>query len=194
MCDTCRQIDLGFTDETYPEGAHMCFIFRDEAERRSVVADFVRSGLRSGEAVRYFADQASPADVDRWLYEHEVEVGTALETRPAADAYFPDGRFDPDAMCERLRASYTGIREAGYASGRVTGEMTWALRDVPGADRIIEYEQKVNDVVETHPLTAMCQYDANRFSGDVIFAALRVHPYMVMDGHLVRNPYFRREL
>lgn len=36
----------------------------------------------------------------------------------------------------------------------------------------------------------MCQYDANRFDGQVIFQALQVHPYIVMNGQLVRNPYY----
>ena len=192
MCTICRQIDLGFTQERYPEGVHMCFVFRDEAERRAVVADFVAGGIRTGEAVRYYADSASVDDVDRWLAEHDVDISPALETRPARDAYYPEGTFDPDAMCDRLRSSYQAIRDSGFISGRVSGEMSWALREVSGADRIIEYERKVNQVMSTHPLTAMCQYDANRFSGDVIFAALRVHPYMVMDRHLVRNPYYQR--
>jgi len=48
----------------------------------------------------------------------------------------------------------------------------------------------VNRVVQTHPITAMCQYDANRFPGETIFQALQVHPYMVMHGQLVKNPSY----
>ena len=68
--------------------------------------------------------------------------------------------------------------------------MTWATRDVPGSDKLIEYETGINYVLQTHPITAMCQYDANRFSGTLIFQALQVHPYMVMNGQLLKNPYY----
>jgi hypothetical protein len=32
----------------------------------------------------------------------------------------------------------------GYAALRVTGEMGWALRGLPGSERLIEYEAKLN--------------------------------------------------
>jgi len=73
---------------------------------------------------------------------------------------------------------------------RVTGEMSWALRGYPGSERLMEYEARINKVVQTHPITAMCQYDANKFDGDLIFKALQGHPYMVMNAQLVKNPYY----
>lgn len=36
----------------------------------------------------------------------------------------------------------------------------------------------------------MCDGFAERFGGETIFQALQVHPYMVINGQLVRNPYY----
>ena len=93
-------------------------------------------------------------------------------------------------MLETLKGAYERARGDGYPASRVTGEMSWALRGLPGSEHLMDYEARVNRVLETHPITAMCQYDANRFDGDTIFAALQVHPYMVMNGQLVKNPHY----
>ncbi|MFW5695707.1 MAG: MEDS domain-containing protein, partial [Alkalispirochaeta sp.] len=180
---------VGFSDELFAPGTHMCLVFRDETERRRIVSRFVESGLLDGEQVGYFADTADTGEVETWLRALDVDT-TALNLTRTADTYYPDGTFHPDRMCDRLRDTWTTAREHGYAACRVTGEMSWALRDVPGAERLMEYEAAINTVVKTHPVTAMCQYDANRFSGETIFEALQVHPYMVMNDQLVKNPYY----
>ena len=62
----------------------------------------------------------------------------------------------------------------------------------PGSDRLMEYEALVNNVLKTHPITAVCQYDANRFSGATIVDVLKVHPMMIVRGQIVRNPYYMK--
>ncbi|MFW5826741.1 MAG: MEDS domain-containing protein [Alkalispirochaeta sp.] len=189
MCDMHARIDVGFSQEHFLPGTHICLVFRDESERTRIVGRFVESGLLSGEQVGYFADTADPSEVEQWLQGMDIDTA-ALGLHSTADTYYPDGVFDPDRMCNTLRDTWTRACEAGYPNCRVTGEMTWALRDVPGADRLMEYEAAVNTVVKTHPVTAMCQYNANLFSGETIFQALQVHPYMVMNDQLVKNPYY----
>jgi len=39
-------------------------------------------------------------------------------------------------------------------------------------------------------ITAVCQYDACGFGGTVILDILRVHPFMVMRGSVIQNPFF----
>lgn len=47
-------------------------------------------------------------------------------------------------------------------------------------------------MLETHPVTAICQYDANRFDGDTILQCLEVHPYMIVRGQVVQNPFYMK--
>jgi hypothetical protein len=73
----------------------------------------------------------------------------------------------------------------------VTGEMAWALSPaVTGVESLVEYEARVSLLMKTHPLTAICQYDTNRFDGATIFEILQVHPMMVVRGQVVHNPYY----
>jgi hypothetical protein len=192
-----HRVSIGFTGETFPAGTHMCLIYDDDRQRQELISSFLGAGIAAGEKVAYFADTTSVEDVEAWLLETAVELlGDDRSERFAAtraqETYCPDGRFLPDRMLETLRDFDRTIREEGFTGGRVSGEMSWALRGLPGSDRLPEYEALVNDVLEEHPITAICQYDAGRFDGGTLFDILKVHPMMIVGGQVVRNPYYVR--
>lgn len=194
----CEKIHVGFTHERFEAGTHMCLVFRDENERKRIVSKFIESGIMDDERVGYFADTATPSEVAKWLKELDVDLDEAISEASfsvdeAEQVYCGGGYFDPEIMLEKLRETFRNSKAKGYPNTRVTGEMSWALKGIPGSHRLIEYESKVNKVLETHPVTAMCQYDANKFSGSLIYKALQVHPYMVVSGQLVENPYYIQE-
>ena len=45
-------------------------------------------------------------------------------------------------------------------------------------------------LLRDHPVNAVCQYDATKFSGSTIMEILKVHPYMIVRGKVVHNPYY----
>jgi hypothetical protein len=108
----------------------------------------------------------------------------------AQETYCPNGKFVPEEMLETLRQFYNFSIGKGYKSCRVSGEMHWALQQISGSERLMEYEALVNNVLVTHPVTAICQYDARKFSGELIIDCLKVHPYMIINGQVIQNPYF----
>ena len=188
-----QPVDLGFTAERFPAGTHMCFIYNDERERREVIGRYLEAGIEGGELVGYFADVE--ALVDDYLEELGVRVPAAERERRlllsrSRDTYCPDGRFDIERMLGKLEHFHHTCLEQGVAGGRVSGEMGWALEPVEGREGLIEYEARVNLVLRDHPVTAICQYDANRFDGATLFDVLSVHPMMVVRGQVVNNPYF----
>jgi hypothetical protein len=78
----------------------------------------------------------------------------------------------------------------GYSFFRLVGEMTWALRDVPGVKHLAGYESELNRVTSNHPVIVLCLYDLDLFSGEVIVNIVKTHPQMVIQGILVENPYY----
>lgn len=54
--------------------------------------------------------------------------------------------------------------------------MGWALPLVPGADRLADYETKVNQVFAGQRASAVCQYDARRFTPDRLGRLHGCHP------------------
>jgi hypothetical protein len=186
---------MGFTGEPFPEGTHMCYIYNNDEERKGIIRRFLESGLESRELVGYFADLAAPEE----LAEYMRSMGFKTPAEPhahqwfqdsASHVYCPDGRFDPDRMLSRLAGFHEQSGQRALNGARVSGEMGWALGKVAGADRLIEYEARINLVVKEAPVTAICQYDARRFSGALLFDVLSVHPMMIVRGQIVRNPYY----
>ena len=190
-----RKVRMGFTSEMFPAGTHMCYIFNDETERRKLIAKFLQAGLLNNEKVSYFVDNISSEEVIASLTElgldtQVLERSKQLSIMEAKKAYCSENIFVPEQMLGTLAELYDKGLAEGYSGTRVSGEMTWALSGCPGSERLIEYESSINNLVVTHPITAICQYDANRFDGATLFEVLRVHPMMVVRGQVVRNPYY----
>lgn len=195
MCNTRINTNGKFSSEQLRPGTHICLAFRDELKRRRIMAQFVESGVVDNERVLYFADIVQPSEVVDWLAELDVDVSAAraessFSVQSASKTYCPDGTFKPNRMLDKLKSTYSSSLQEGHPAARVTGEMSWALRGFPGSERLMEYEIAINSVVKSHPITAMCQYDMNQFDPALILYALQVHPYMIMDTSLVKNPYY----
>lgn len=194
MTGAPRHVPLGFTDEPFPAGTHMCYIFDDDEELRSAIAQYVASGIASRERVSYFVDRMPPnqlrAELARFGLERTAGTEKSFLVTPADQTHCPDGTFVPDRMLDVLRRAYSSNLEDGFTGARVTGEMTWALKGLPGSERLIEYEARINTIVSDFPVTTVCQYDARRFDGATLLDVLKVHPMMIIRGRVVRNPYY----
>ncbi|MFJ4833770.1 MEDS domain-containing protein [Streptomyces sp. NPDC088747] len=149
-------------------GDHLCLAFSDDAEQRRVVTAYLLGGLARDERVMYFADRSTPGQVLSWIREAGTDPAPALNSgqltvTTADDSYLATGTFDADAMVATLHQEVTDALAAGFTGFRVSGEMGWSLRNLPGAERLGEYETKATDVFAGHPASAICQYDARRF-------------------------------
>jgi hypothetical protein len=192
-----QEIDMGFTQERFPRGTHMCLIFDDEEYRRRIVSEFLAAGLKQREQVRYFTDVNTAEDVLSWFSEIGIKVPQVGQDEPlvmfsAEKAYCPNGRFDPLEVIELMKSRYDKAKNLGYSGTRGCGEMSWALKGIPGSDRLIEFEALINAASETHQFFGICQYDARLFDGATLLNVLKVHPYIIAQGQIVRNPFYVR--
>jgi MEDS: MEthanogen/methylotroph, DcmR Sensory domain len=191
-----RMISLGFDPGHWPAGTHMCMIFNDDAERRSVIAKFLQSGLDAHEVVSYFVDTLTPEELKKSLGEEGVAFpdeldGGQFRVLPAEAAYCPDGTFNVESMLGKRQENYQRIIRQGYVGARVTGEMSWVRKGLPGSAALIEYEARLNTAeVRAVPTTGLCQYDARIFDGATLYDILSVHPMMIVHGQVLRNPYY----
>jgi hypothetical protein len=64
------------------------------------------------------------------------------------------------------------------------------IQHVPGGERLLEYESRVSILLRDHPVTSVCQYDANLFDGATIMEVLKVHPKMIINGMVINNPFY----
>ncbi len=194
MCKDCTNVEMGFTSDKFPRGTHMCYIYNDDEEREAIISKFLGAGLKENEKVVYFAHEKNKPEMLDMMGKEGVELsGEELDhffVAKAMDTYCPTGKFELETMVDGLTGFYQGAIAEGYSGVRVSGEMQWALEHKPGTERLMEYESLGDIVLKPNPLTLICQYDARKFDGATLLNCLKVHPYMIVRGQIVQNPYY----
>ncbi|MBA4393122.1 MAG: hypothetical protein C0407_06185 [Desulfobacca sp.] len=195
MTPSQQTISLGFSQQPFTPGVHICQIFSDDNEREEALLKFLLSGLQAGERTSCFSEKVTESIVSDFLEKYgisfqEVRESGAFTLAGTSEVYFQDGCFDPERMLSVLRQYYNDSVKEGYPAARVIGEMGPEVQHVSGGARLLEYESKVSILLRDHPVTAVCQYDACSFDGATIMDILKVHPLMLVRGVVIHNPFF----
>ncbi|MDI6644206.1 MAG: MEDS domain-containing protein [Methanobacteriaceae archaeon] len=176
-------------------GDHLCVIYETEDEHRKLLTPYLRQGLEQNEKVFYIVDVHTADAVLNYLRDDGVDVDSYLDTGQLkiltiGESYMREGVFDPDKMINLIEhETLQSIRE-GYKGLRVTGEMTWALRGLPGSERLIEYEAKLNNFFPDSKCMAICQYHKEKFHPDILMHILETHPLAVIGTEIFDNIYY----
>ncbi len=169
---------LPLLDRVAP-GDHICWAVDDDGIQLDAIATYVQAGLRAGEKVVYCGDH--PEWLLAGITDRGVDAAAALRTGrlealSSETLYLAGGSFDPQATIGRCRAAVAEAREQGYPSLRAVADMSWALRRVPGADRLPWYEAAVNTVFADGFLIGVCVYDARLFDPADLREVTCAHP------------------
>lgn len=176
-------------------GRHASVVFADDREWAGHLCAFVRGGLGQGEQVQYFADTTDPERVLRTLTEAGIDAEAAvgrgqLSVSTATQTYLAGTGFDPDAMIGLWHEAVETASARGYRGLRAIGEMSWGVRGIPGADRLLEYELRIHhEVFERLPLTAWCFYDRRLLPDDYVEVLAGAH--LTSRGDPVDGPALR---
>ncbi len=173
---------------------HICAFFDSREEAGQVLAPFYREAQARNECNLHLVE---PDGLD----EHRVRLAAAGIDVPGCEHRgqlvlrpWPDeaGAFDVEGLLEAMDRV---TAERGGASGafdglRVMAQMGWAVR--PGIDRLdlLEYEARLNRVLDTNQQLAICVYDLAPLDGATMMDLLRTHPLTMIGGVLRENPFF----
>ncbi len=190
-----NSVDLGFAKAQVPVGTHVCQIFSDADERTDALLRFLTRGLQALESTACFSENVTEQELEAWFAKEGLSLAAErasgrFANSPTKQVYFQDGRFDPDRMIALLTQFHLASVAAGRPGARIIGEMSPEIASIPGGTRLLEYESRVNHLLQAHPVTAVCQYDARCFDGATIMDVLTVHPMMVIRGAVVLNPFY----
>jgi hypothetical protein len=174
---------------------HIAAFFRSREEEYEVLRSYIREGIDAGEKAIHICDPNQKHEHLKHLETMGVPISDCtrtgqLEVLGWNDAYLKEGRFDGDTMMALVEEVVKTSQAEGFSRVRLMGHMEWALEDRPGVDRFIEYESRVNHLLNRLQQPAICVYDLNRFSGSVVMDVLRTHPYALVEGVLRENPFY----
>jgi hypothetical protein len=187
-------VALGLPGVQLAPGDHICAFYPSLAERDEILIPYLSEGLRAGDKCVCVVDASDPEgvlaalgiDVDPgpYLSRHQLDVQRSDET------YLRDGGFSIDVMLDFWQRAIGGAVAGGYAFARAVGEMTWALRRMPGVEQLVEYESRLNKFLPRYPQVILCLYELDRFSGEVLVDVLKTHPKVLLGGMVLDNPYY----
>ena len=174
---------------------HLCWTYRSAGEQLSAVALFVQIGLERGERCLWVLDENTFSGVTEALRSQGILVDEAINAGALRiltkyDCYLKQGYFDPDWMVQFVREQVKAAKDAGFKALRATGEMSWATGSEPGVERFLEYEAKLNRVAPDLDALIACQYNWNHFQSDVVREILYVHPGVITENRVRKNPYY----
>jgi hypothetical protein len=174
---------------------HLCLIYENQEEQLNVAIPFIKMGLERHEKCIYIVDDTTFAIIKKEMRAQGIKIDDAIGSHQLSiidkqDSYLKLGKFDPDWMIKFLKETTKAALAEGYAALRVTGEMTWALGSDPGNEKLFEYESKLNKFFPKNASLAICQYNRNRFSPEILLNVIRTHPFVIFRGEIFTNYFF----
>jgi PAS domain S-box-containing protein len=175
---------------------HLCIIYKTLEEWKTTIIPFLKSGLERNEKCIYIADTTRSEDLYKYLLEEGIDVKHfekigQFVVLDQSEAYTRGGVFDPKKMISLIISETEKTIKKGFPALRATGEMSWALRGIPGSEKLIEYEAKLNEeVFHRYPVLAICQYDKTKFSPSIIKSIIMTHPYIIWGNRIYENFYY----
>lgn len=188
-------VRFGAEETTVPIGSHVCLLYRTAAERDNIAVPFVRQGLQDGASCKYVVDDQTAENLRRGLAASGVSVTTAeasgrLQILTAAETYLRNAPFNYHEMLAFWEDVAADVRAANLPYSRCAGETAFLQHSAPGLEHFMEYEAQLNNCIPRMPLVVLCLYNLTKMSGDLVAGVLQTHPYVVMGGVLIRNPYY----
>lgn len=184
-------IDFGFDQDEMELGGHVALIYDNDEDRLELIMKYLEAGIAHREKLFYLVDVMSIEE-----FRHELEKVQILCPEAqfalvyAEEGYCPDGKFSKDEMLKTLSRNADEAIQANFIGLRASGEMSWALKMLDDNEELMQYESQLNEITQTLPVLALCQYDTRKFNGETIMDVLKTHPYVAIKGKIIKNPYY----
>jgi len=178
------------------EATHICAFFDSEKQEYDCLVPYFTEGLVQGEQVVTIRDAEKMGEHKRALQDRmPIPLDDSInrdqfKILASEETYLREGFFGHERMGLMLEEVLKAAAASPFKRVRTCGDMTWALRDMPGTDELMEYESRVNVFTREHDCTLMCVYDVNKFSGRAVMDVLATHPMVVMGDRIYENPYY----
>jgi hypothetical protein len=178
---TDLQVSSDFWVEGFDSCIHVCQLFSDKDDRLESMSRYLASGIAAGQKCCCCALDDVPLDdaqsaLGACLASFSLSVEDAcisgqLSFVEADNVLLTDGRFDPERLLSQLSEFCDSARGEGWSGA------------------LVEFEVEVNRLLLNRPMAIVCQYDLRRFDGAILMDVLRVHPFIMIRGSVMRNPF-----
>jgi anti-anti-sigma regulatory factor len=169
-----------FTAEDVALGDHLFVPYDSDAESLAYTVDVATVGLARGHRVLLFTHGLTPAQLRAELVRRvpgfaEASGRGQLAVVSTWDVHLVRGVFDGERMRRGFATAIDEARRDGYGGLWVSVDMTWASEDLPGVERLVDYEAGAGGLFARRHVAAVCQYDRRVFDPDLLARACAGH-------------------
>jgi hypothetical protein len=171
---------------------HVCAFFDSPEDEYHVMFPFFRDGMARGERGVSIVPR-NRTDYRGRLRSAGVDLDaprSQFELRCSEDYYSSAGKLSSDAMLTRMRETLEDSRALGFPLTRMGGHGERAIINPATMDAFLEYEARLNEIIEGGPDVVVCTYDVRQVPAGLAFEVLRTHPMAIVRGVLQENPFF----
>jgi signal transduction histidine kinase len=173
---------------------HLALFYRSNDSQLAAATAFLVEGLQSGHRCLYLLDVNTADGIKSVLRRANIDVEQRIDAgdlviRDAEEVYLDSG-FDPNEMIATLETEADASIEDGYDGLWVAGENSWCFHTGQSFDHIVDFEADFDTVCPDLPVTALCQYDLERFGEMSVAKALRTHEKIIYRSRLCENPFY----
>ncbi len=180
----------------FQQGDHVCALYLTPEEQLSAAVEYIRGGLNRGERCFYVCCEHELAEFRAALKRGGIDI-EAEEARGAIllatkhDGHLEGGKFDPDKMISLLEKAVSDALSAGFKGLCAAGDMNWVLDGVPGTEKLVEYEARLNRFYESSHALGLCLYNLKTMPPESIDHCLATHKFVRIEGPiLLSNPFY----
>jgi hypothetical protein len=174
-------------------GSHACAFFDSADGEYRVLLPFTRQCLACGEQCVHFID---PAHAQQRLERLEQHIGKAdaavasgqLKLRTWEESTLRGRSFNPQKMLGLIHALVH--EHASFPRTRLWANMEWSLSGLPGCEQLVEFESRLNTVLDASGDLVVCVYDVRRYGASLVMDVLCTHPLVMVRGALRPNPLY----
>lgn len=169
---------------------HACIIFDDLASYRKIACKYILEGLNKNEKCVMAVDDYTLAmirddfaavreNIDPYLEDERLVIFNVQES------YAGNGGFDPDQTVKIWQKVSKKAIDEGFDALRVVGEATFFLSSPELADKLIYYENIINQVLfPFYPFKSLCVYNKRLYPPEIIKTAISAHPILFYNDSL----------
>ena len=180
---------------------HNCLIYNGPpSQQLPAIASVIQQKLKENFRCLYLNSQPMVAGIRSYLAAAGVDVAreeaeNALVLTSQKDHLLGDWQFDTDRMIQMLGDGLQRALADGYAGLWAIGDMAWEFGPERNFAKLIEYEQRLEEFLRTHPqIGGICEYHADILPREVIRTGLLTHPKLFVNETLtIVNPHFLRQ-
>ncbi|AKB75173.1 sensory transduction histidine kinase [Methanosarcina lacustris Z-7289] len=145
-----------------PWGTHFCQFYQTKKDLMDILVPYFKAGLENNEFCIWITSQ--PLEVEeakealrKAVPDFDIYLGRGqIDIFPYTHGYINENVFDSEKVISGWSEKLNQALERGYEGLRATGDTSWLKNE--GWSDVVNYENKIDSVIEKHQMIALCPY------------------------------------